>query len=140
MRPIINDCVLRTPFSRNRGQRKNETEVDSTVRVPCPVHNEALGVQVPGVKHRKTKCATDGIAFNIGKALLERSPRRILVTMVDLHVVHAILQRSRLEKLALTQDEIRYPLIMKLRRILHLPAHKVSLFCEMRAQLVSQQD
>ncbi len=55
VRPIIKNGILRTSFSRDHRQRENDTAVDPTVRVPCPVHNEALGVLVPSVKHRKTK-------------------------------------------------------------------------------------
>ena len=40
--PITNDCILRTSFSRNRRQRKNDAEIDSSVRIPRSVHNEAV--------------------------------------------------------------------------------------------------
>ena len=88
------------------------------------------------MKKRKIMGGRESITFNIDEALFKRGLKSVFVAMSDFQMVDPRWQRSRFEKLTFTQNEIRHALIIELVWILDLPAHKVSLFCEMRAQLI----
>lgn len=114
MLPIINDGELRASFSRNRRQWKNHAKIESAMRTPRPVYNEAVTVEVPCVEQWKVKFATDSIAFYINKPFLKSSPKSVLVAMSDFQNIDPCWQRPRLEELTFLQKEIGYPEIVKL--------------------------
>jgi hypothetical protein len=138
MLPIIDHGIMLSSFYRNYRQRKNNPEVDSPMRVPRSIYNEAIPVQVPCVKDWKFMGGRDTITLNIDIALFKRSAESVSVAMSDCQIFNTRWQRSRLEKLTFTQNEIRHSLIMEMPRIFHLPRHEVPLFCEMRQQSIVQ--
>src|SRR5260370_636446 len=87
---------------------------------------------LPRMEKRKVMGGRESITFNIDEALFKRSLKSVFVAMSDFQMVDPRWQRSRLKKLSFPQDEIRHSSIVKLTRILHLPAHESPLFCELR--------
>src|SRR5260370_27127442 len=134
--PIVDHGIMLSSFYRNYSQRKKNSEIDSAMWVPGSIHNEAISVQVPCVKDWKVMVGRESVSFNIDEALFKRSLKSVFVAMSDFQIVGPRWQRSRFEKMTFAQNEIRHALIIELVWILDLPAHKVSLFCEMIAQLI----
>jgi len=81
--PIIDDRVLFASFYRNYRQRENNPEVDSPMRVPRSIYNEAISVQVPWVKDWKLMGGRDSITLNIDMALFKRSLKSVFVAVPD---------------------------------------------------------
>jgi hypothetical protein len=67
MFPIINHGIMLSSFYRNYRQRKNNSKVDSPMRVPRCIYNEAIPVQVPCVKDWKFMGGRDSITLNIAR-------------------------------------------------------------------------
>src|SRR6266851_6880369 len=91
--PIINDSALLASFYRNYRQRKNNPEVDSPMRVPRSIYNEAIPVQVPCVKDWKLMGGRDSITLNIDIALFKRSLKSVFVAVPDFQITSRLIAR-----------------------------------------------